>query len=566
MMTFDWPWLLLLMPFVVAAALVALLRRDRHRLRVGSLRLWERAQAATPAAGGCVRRRFNAPWILLLAGATIAVLALARPAYHGTASVRRVAVVAGPSAEFTVADDLARPVGAFLDRLNPSDHVWLVWPDVLGGTVGPMSPGAARREVYRTAILSARFDDLSFPAPPAEATQAVAFIPAGARSERLAADGVATVSVSLPAVTIDRFGAVSGDGKAEVLVALRNNTEVMQPVHCEISTHDPKQRRLLDQTRLVLAPLESEDVLRAVPASRSLVATVYTDEGASVVSEAYLVGEPTVARTVALLGRDHPMLRRFVAADPLLELTADAADADLIIANGVEAPPGAPALVVSPSFGDDDRTDVGLGGADVAADDPVMRGVDFAGVAVRALSAPVVSAARRPHPLVAVDGQTIIWRSADGPLGSQAERRVVVDFDLAADNTNWTLAESFVIFMANAVRWLLPPGPQGGYDALTPVEAGDLAGWEMLVGRPRADGSKRLAWPGLYEGPDGQVVAVSVTGLSGHNSGESVVEQISTIPLSEPSYEDVGRQLWPVGALLGLACWLAAWALQARMD
>ena len=168
--------------------------------------------------------------------------------------------------------------------------------------------------------------------------------------------------------------------------------------------------------------------------------------------------------------------------------------------------------------------------------------------------------------MVAVDGQTIIWRSADGPLGSQAERRVVVDFDLAADNTNWTLAESFVIFMANAVRWLLPPGPQGGYDALTPVEAGDLAGWEMLVGRPRADGSKRLAWPGLYEGPDGQVVAVSVTGLSGHNSGESVVEQISTIPLSEPSYEDVGRQLWPVGALLGLACWLAAWALQARMD
>lgn len=565
-MTFDWPWMLFLIPLVAIVAILALLRRDRHHLRVGSLRLWEHAVASLPSSGGPVRRRLNISWFLLLLGAVSLAVAVARPVQHRSARVRRVAVLVGPSAEFPAQSDLAQPVGAFLDRLNPSDQVWLVWPDVLGGTVGPMSPGAARREVYRMVILPARFDHLSFPAPPAEAKHVVAFISAGAEIERLAADVVVPVSVSVPAVTIDRFGAVAEDGKAEVLVALRNNTDILQPVRCAISTGDQRQRSLLDQRRLVLAPLESVDVLLAVPASKSLVATVYSDQGASVVSEAYLASQRAAPRKVALLGRDHPMLRRFVAADPLLELTADADDADLVIANGTEAPAGAPALVVNPSFSDDDRKDVGLGGADIAADDPVMKGVDLAGVAVRALSVPVVSAARRSHPLVAVDGQTIIWRSADSVLGGQGDRRVVVDFDLAADNTNWTLTESFVIFMANAIRWLLPPGPQGGYEALTPIEAGNLAGWEMLVGQLRADGSGRLAWPGLYEGPDGRVVAVSVTGLTGGGSGESAREQVATVSLPEPSYEDVGRQLWPIAALLAMVCWLAGWGLQARMD
>ena len=71
-------WLLALLPVAVLGALA--LWRSRHNVqRVSSTRLW---QGLSAAAGGAPARSLDPLWMLLLAAAVLATLALARPAWQ----------------------------------------------------------------------------------------------------------------------------------------------------------------------------------------------------------------------------------------------------------------------------------------------------------------------------------------------------------------------------------------------------------------------------------------------------------------------------------------------------
>ncbi len=68
-MTLQWPWGLIALPVVLAAAVWALRRRMQRIARVSSLGLWREALAALPASATRSARRVTAAWVVLLASA-----------------------------------------------------------------------------------------------------------------------------------------------------------------------------------------------------------------------------------------------------------------------------------------------------------------------------------------------------------------------------------------------------------------------------------------------------------------------------------------------------------------
>ena len=147
------PWFLLALAPVAAAAIWSLLRPARQLVVVGSLSLWDKAAASLSSSARRRTRRVGASWACLLAGALLAVLACARPAWFTEAPARRLAIVAVPSAELAAGggmDRLRGGVNALLERLSPADRVQLVLPDVLGGATDWLTAAEARSPATRS--------------------------------------------------------------------------------------------------------------------------------------------------------------------------------------------------------------------------------------------------------------------------------------------------------------------------------------------------------------------------------------------------------------------------------
>jgi hypothetical protein len=142
---------------------------------------------------------------------------------------------------------------------------------------------------------------------------------------------------------------------------------------------------------------------------------------------------------------------------------------------------------------------------------------------------------------------------------------VYVAFELSDDNTDLTIREAFVVFLANAVRWLAPPGRvEPTYEHLPPQQAPASAGWRRLAGTAPADGRTPLLWPGVFRDEAGLLRAVSLVGLSPGQPSQPPAEAAAAAALPAP--KAVGRQmeLWPLLAAAAVAMWIAGWALRVR--
>ncbi|MBN1942793.1 MAG: hypothetical protein JW849_05805 [Phycisphaerae bacterium] len=94
-------WLLALLP-VAAVAAWAYLRPVRRELLVGSLALWRVASRSLGEAGTRSARRIPPGWALLLAGATLAVLALGEPTWRRDSSTPKTT---GSAAQLQISFD-----------------------------------------------------------------------------------------------------------------------------------------------------------------------------------------------------------------------------------------------------------------------------------------------------------------------------------------------------------------------------------------------------------------------------------------------------------------------------
>ena len=587
-MTLVWPWWLLGLAPVLAAALLALLRPARRLIVVGSLELWRQAVEALPPSARRGSRRVTGSWLCLLAGAAAAVLAASRPVFHAGKPARQVAVAICPSAVLANPpglEALGRAAFTLLGRLGPHDQVQLLAPETAAPAAWLSPAEAARRleQYLRPENFTAR--DCPAPSAAGQAQHVYRFVPAGTAAAE--GPGITVIHVPTQAApfTIDALGAEDlPGGMTQVFVAARNNTDspaslaaTVRPVWLEAP--GPRIGDGVTGTPAVIPPGGRGGLVLVLPPAPAYAVALSGPGGPAEGpgAAACIVAATTAAAKVAMLGPDVAAVRRFVAIHPGLALVGSAEQADMVICNGVAAPPDKPALIIDPPqapTGWRIGPDVGplvLADADLAADDPVMRHVDLAGVAVRHVAPWIAGGSPTQMVLAACRHDAIVLRTADEATAEQpSPRRVFVAFDLNEDNTNFPLDRSFVIFLANATRWLWPAegGAEGGGVASPAAIFPSRQGWRHLPADlaggdwREADGYAGAGW--YRASAEALPIAVSLLGLRPAPTGRSPTEQAAAAPLPAPLPTGRPVECWPALALAATACWLAGWALRAR--
>jgi len=381
-------------------------------------------------------------------------------------------------------------------------------------------------------------------------------------------DGPRSTTIALPAhpgdVTIDAFAVASagGGGSVEALVALRNHTAARRQGELLLARQaDPPLKRTYDLQpgrREVLLPLPK------LPGGGEYYrVTVLGPPGSG--ASAYVIPRSSAVRRIAMVGRDDPLIRRFVRAHRGLRLAGSVAEADAAIAVGVAAPPGKPALIVDPPAPPPPWRAAGpvgplaLRDADVLEGHPLLANVDLAAVAIRRAAGWQADAAPAQERLVSAGANALMLAEAGPP-------RVYLAFDLTAENTNFAVGESvsFVIFMANVMKYLLPEArPELSYESVTPLEAGSRPDWRRLPGDGGA-GAGPLPRPGIYRDESGRHHAVSLVGLRSAEPKTPPAERIASLALPAPVASAEAVQLWPVLLLAAALLWLAGWTARTR--
>ena len=563
-MSLLWPWALVSLIPVAAAAAVALRRPLHSIVWVGSLRLWEQALASLGPAAARRARTVSAAWVLLLAGAAaLGALAMARPVWLAGTPARRIAVAVYPSAELA-GQTPGNFAGMLLRRLDADDRVQLILPAVMGGAGEFLTPDEAARRVANLRRLPAAGEDLAIPAG-GDAQHLYRFAPATLRLT----DGPRETTIALPAspgdVTIDAFAvaplaaapatAPADAAPAQVLVAVRNHTGREKRGQVRVFADGDRPVTL----NYALPPGGRKALIAELPAADHYRAALAGESGPG--AAAFVVARRRRAAEVAMIGRDDPLLRRFVAISPDLRLAADPAKADAVIAVGTHAPAAVPALVIDPPTPPPGwkpgrvLTKFSLRDANLMGNHPLLAHTDLSAVVVRR-AAGWLPAAAPPHDVIAaIDADAIV-------LAERSPPRVYLAFDTAVANTNFATGESFVIFLANAFKHLIPAGRAGlTYESVAPIRAAASGDWKPLAPGPRGG---PLPPPGLYRDAAGAVHAGSLTGLRSARPDADPARRVAEVELPPPQSTGEGVELWPVLLLAAAGLWLAGWAARAR--
>ena len=577
-MVLIWPGSLFGLLVVGVVAAWALFRPSRRLAVVGSLSLWQEALGALDRSARRSTRRVTATWVFLLAGAAAAIFALARPVAHLQGRGRRISLAVFPSAEFAQNPKaLNQAVNVLLDRLGPEDQAQLLRPASFGGATGWMSPDKIDLRVPAPGLEPVPAGRMTIPEAHEESQHTYWFVPAGTEVEVGPNATVIELPAELSQVTIEAAGAAeSAAGKVQLFVALRNHSQTAWTGGLGIAVATDGNAgaawRPLQDSQVTIAPGGRAEIVRDLPAAAAVHVEVRV-ERTFPAGHAYLARRAGRKRKVALVGRDEPLLRRYVQADEALEPVGSPAEADVVIANGTRPPAGTPSVVIHPPTPppgwrrrEAALSAVVLDKVNLAAADPVMRGVNLESVAVRRVQPWVRANNPSQKVLASLGEEAIILRDlAAGPAGPDA-RRVYVAFEISADNTNLGMSEAFAVFLANAVRWLAPAGDaQPTYEYLTPWAAAPGEDWKRIRG-PKALGQvvKTPPWPGVFRDETGALRAVSLLGLSGGQPERPPGEAIAAAPLPEPV--PLGRQveLWPILAAVAIGLWMTGWALRVK--
>ncbi|MBI5725299.1 MAG: BatA domain-containing protein [Planctomycetes bacterium] len=556
-------WLVGLLGVAVAAAW-ALYRPGKRMAVVGSLRLWQEALQADSHTHKRRFRRLSASWLLLLAGCAAAVLALAGPTIVSHKPIRKVALAVCPSAELGAGGLAAmkKSAAGLLDRLDRDDLVAVIVPACQGASAGWLTPAAAGKRIDSLEILPALARSLTLgPADPS--VQRTYYLgcggvdlPAGPAAETI------LLPCDLPAVSIDAVGAAPlPDGKSQLFVALRKRQAGDWSGRAAVAWPDGQTEKQID----IPAGKDRHEIILDVPAGQWLSLQIAGQT-------ACLARTETGRIKIALAGRDEPILRRFVKADSRLEAVADAGQADVVIVNSaaVPLPPGKPAILIDPPspppgwLRGDELSNLVLDQPRQAADDPLMKAVDFTGLSILKSQAWRAGDLAEGKPLLMAGPDALIARSdPQSQAGGRAEaKRIYVAFSLSGQNTNMAFSESMVIFLANAVGWLA--GGSGGtprYEYAAPLEASGWRDWQSVAGREPGDNTKAgpLPQPGIYKDAAGGIHAVSLVGLDGPAGKVDPDAAVANAQLPRPRPGDaiMNFQIWL--AIAGCLLWLAGW-------
>jgi len=487
--------------------------------------------------------------------------------------------VAYPSAELggqAGLEDLRQAIGGLIERLGPADRVQLVLPALAGGVGQWSAPDDVRDWLAALALLPVRAGELDVPAYDPSAGAAYRFAPAGANLPVADGEHLIELPTGCPEVAIEAFGAAGlPDGKVRAFVAVRNQAGGTFTGMAALVSLGPDGAELsrIRQPFRVDAGRRAE-LIWDVPVADALVAQLESADSPGVVgAEAYLSRQSQRQRKVALIGPDEPLLRRFVEADETLQAVADVDSADFVLANRVDGPAGKPALVFDPPTSPapwrrGDAMNVVSLDSLALADDPILRHVNLAGVAVRRVWPWICDDVHRPESLAFGGDGSFMLRS---PAGAAAgDRRVYVAFDVSQANTNFGTRNEFAYLLANCAEFLAgdrgAAGSQFAYRE--PLAGGASSGVRRIFPLRSPADSGLLRWPGVYMTGDagsGRLIeAVSLLGLRSAQPGVPAERAVRDATLPAPLSEHGVFLLWPILVALAGALWLCGWAMRLR--
>jgi Aerotolerance regulator N-terminal len=574
------PWCLLGLLVVVVGALLALVRPRRRERVVGSLRLWEEALGSL-RPGQRHQRRISPAWVCLLIGALLGVLASAGPVYYRETPSRRVAVVLHPGAEVSTVrawQELRNCAVGLLSRLSPDDRVRVLLPVESRSIDEWLAPGEAMEFIGNVESLPIPAGDLTLLPTPPQAQHVYHFAPASLEIAEGPHTSVVRVASELPPLTVERIGGLArDDGALEVFFAVRNRTGEEWLGSVGLEGFDATGKRIWEGSTEVarIAPGQEGSWILRGSGEASVVGALAIAPGPrdqAVGCSAYLVRRPRAACKVALVGRDQPLLRRYVDSDPYLELVPDAGDADLLLVNRIAPPPGKPAIVIappSPPIGwrlGSTHNDIVLDRAGTAGDHPILQAVNLDEVAVRRLETWLSNQTPSPGQTVVgtIQGETFLLET--GPP-AQEYRQVYLSFPIEPEVTNFATTDAFVVLLANAARRLSPDRKgQDLWEYATPRQAGRDDGRTLLI--PAVHYPERVSggypWPGLWRGEGGALEAVNLPSLGEGKVQARPADVTAAVPLPDPRRRREGWRLWPGLLLAAVVLWLTGWTVRDR--
>ncbi len=574
-MSFLSPWWLLGLPLVALVAMLTIRRQDCRLMVVSSVKLWLGAGGVSENSS-YRNRRITASWVCLLLGATAGVIALAGPVWQVSGPVRHVRLELSPSAELATSAGLKAlrsTALTFLDRLNSGDFVQVVLPVSAGGAGDWLTQPEARNELQKIQPLPIRAADMIFPPGHAIAQHTYRIGPAGVGQAELPGLSQIDIPTDIPAISFDAIaGKIQPGGKVQIFAALRNNGSKTWQGDVVIQSVDmPGDGPVNVPTRI--GPGQVVHVIREMTPAGGF--RISAGE-----ARAWLARQNSHRVKVTIQGRDEPALRRYIQADPLLELWAGVGDADLIIANGAEPPSGVPALMINPPKSppglqaDGVMENILLSRADVSASDDILKNVALAGLAIRQArpwSADRYSMSRAVS-LISVEGRILMSRTAPGSSALSTPRRVYTAFDISAENTNIQTDQNFVVLLANVFRWLTKSDSAEAritYSYQTPIQTAGESSWEIVdAGRPgwvkNVSGEGLKKWPGLYRDEAAGLHAVNLIGLTSAKPARPPEQTIAALILPSPVQTDAAWPIWPGLIVLTIIFWVTGWLLRVR--
>jgi len=559
MLTFLSPWFGLLAVPVIVAGLVALFRPGRALVVVGSLSLWRSAFKRASTAKK-TSRRATLGWLLLLVGALSAVCALTQPSLQRGVIRRHVTLAIHAGVEYATPggrDELIRAGCEVVDRLEAADRVSLLLPERPAGEW--LSRGEARTAMRRLEIIPVKASDIVL-APAMDESQHTCHIGPGGIASEGPNVSVVSVSPAMAPVVIRAFDAVEVDSASRVFVGLTSTSDAEWNGTLRVSSLSGD---VIDQV-LSLGPGQAFDRTFAMPVGQGYVAKIITPDG-EVVDAAYIARQSRPDLKLGLLGDDEPVMTRFAAFVEGATLVTRWSDADVVICNNIAPPSGKPAVVINPpsppgGWVARESVDNAVLEPPLArwnAQDPVLEGVNPAGIAVKHLPLWRRTGEGTSPIIFEYDGGVVMTRTPDG----QYPPRVYISFAISAENTNVMTNPSAILVLARAVDVVTPLSKVKDYSFSSPA---DLVGitWEPLVSFPRSWSEKYPA-KGLYRDNDGRIHAVSLVGLGLDSvaTTEDPSEQANRIQFPDGEFSRVPINLFVPLSLLAGICWINGWAV-----
>ncbi len=551
-------WPVAALPAVLGVALWALLRPTRRVVRVSTLRFWAEAIEGVEASRRRRARRVTAGWVCLLLASLLLIAAACGPRIRGRRPARRVRLEVLPSGELAGEGmQRLRAAGrALLERLEEDDRVEWVLPVEAHTAPEFLTPADAVRRLEALAPFPCSADSLHF--PPAAETWTARLSPAGGDRQDSPLHTL-EIAPSLAASYITAAGVEPvGQGRVELFASVAGDARELEITPVDLAPDGPAPGQpvrveLPERTARRAAAVELPD------ADGYALALPGTD---GPWTRAYLARRERVVAAVAIVGRDHPLLRRFVDVHPGLGVAEETANADLVFANRADAPPETPAVLIDPpkpppGFRPTDEP-VGpltLAEADVAADHRLLAGLDPAGMAIRRVRPWVRPDATSLETVIGLGGDALV-------LHDPAADRLYIAFELSAGNTNFALSEAFVVFLANAVDLLLPDAPRAAdYVASAPASVRIPPGWSSII--PPDAPRTPLGRPGLYANA-GELLAVSPRPPRTGRPRRPAVELARELALPAPRPRSSPTPLGPWLIAVSGALMVAGWVLRLR--